>query len=87
MILELMNLQREIEKRDVEIERLTGALTRISQEAKEHFAIDSEEYMAAPAGNPENCWAAPSRHLQTFSWIIDFIKEALAPQKEEQDDR
>ncbi len=60
------------------VAKLVEALAELRNEVQKIYDIDSSEYLALPKDNPQNCWAAPSRHLQTFAWIMDFVKDALA---------
>lgn len=57
---------------------MAAALENVGVEARRAYDKDNAEFMAAPKGNPGNCWDAPSRHLQTFTYFADLSREALS---------
>jgi hypothetical protein len=59
------------------VEKQREALERIGKLARENEIRDNQDLMAAPKGNPDNCWAPFSRHTQDLGWIADTAQEAL----------
>lgn len=70
-----------IETQRGKIAELEEALEKIAEEAGKLYDKDRDELMMAPAGNPNDCWSAPSRHLQTFAWLQNFAQKALGKEK------
>lgn len=61
----------------VERDKLKQVLKEVYDEALRAYKDDTTSLMAAPPGNPNNCWAEHTKHTQTFGWMVDKLKELL----------
>jgi hypothetical protein len=57
--------------------KLRDALEKIKNEAITLYRQDNAEFMRLGRDEVQK-WDAPSRHLQTFSWLKSFCKQALS---------
>ena len=60
-----------------ENKRLREALEKIKNEAITLYKQDNAEFMRLGRDEVQK-WDAPSRHLQTFSWLRSFCEQALS---------